>query len=436
MHTVRHTRKSSPRPGLRAVLLMLALLLLPCPATAKTSFSDDPDAIQRAAGSVMFLEVTDEKGAAFATGSGFILFDEHTLVTNYHVIEGAFSLYVTDEAGNSYDFSEVLIADKAKDLAILRAPAATGLTPLKPGTATPRRGEKVVAIGSPKGFMNLVSLGNVSDFGPVNGTGTVLFTAPISPGSSGGALFNDKGEVIGVTSGEYYPGQANDIYYAVGIGEVLALYARWDGESVCSVPEHAKARADDEALYATPSPSPFVPTPVPTTPTPHPKGTRIPTLEPTPRGLPLSSGSVLLVPDFICSSRLTVTPRRDTNCYVYLRYMGQSGQPGAELKLKRGVSGAVRTDMSFYMCAGETKATVSVPPGRYKVYLVTGSAFFGSADLFGDESRFYVCISNRYPDTGKELVLDLGGVNMELVLEQPDDGDLLLRELDRASFPG
>lgn len=79
-----------------------------------------------------------------------------------------------------------------------------------------------MAIGSPLGLLNSVSFGNVSALFKDEGVSFIQFTAPISSGSSGGALFNDKGQVIGITTGSLTEGQ--NINLAVSIDEIINLY--------------------------------------------------------------------------------------------------------------------------------------------------------------------------------------------------------------------
>jgi len=81
----------------------------------------------------------------------------------------------------------------------------TNLEPLNLSTGEILRAEPVVAIGSPQGMLNTVSMGNVSGFVTIDNVDYIQFTAPISNGSSGGALFNDRGEVIGVTTSAIAP---------------------------------------------------------------------------------------------------------------------------------------------------------------------------------------------------------------------------------------
>lgn len=69
------------------------------------------------------------------------------------------------------------------------------------------RGQKVVAIGSPLGLFNSVSDGIISGFRDIDGHSMIQFTAPTSHGSSGGALLNLYGELIGILTAGFDNGQ-------------------------------------------------------------------------------------------------------------------------------------------------------------------------------------------------------------------------------------
>ena len=81
----------------------------------------------------------------------------------------------------------------------------------------------MVAIGSPLGLFNSVSDGIISGFRKIENVNMIQFTAPISHGSSGGAVLNMQGEVIGISSAGIDKGQ--NINLAVGYEDIL-LFAR------------------------------------------------------------------------------------------------------------------------------------------------------------------------------------------------------------------
>ena len=172
----------------------------------------------------MMLSCYDKDGEMCATASGFVVFDDSIIVTNYHVIEqDTYRVTAQTEKGDSFDCPTVMAWDADKDIAILKAERHTGLSLLTPGsTENLQKGEKVVAVGSPLGLINSVSTGVFSGFVTDDAGTTLQFTAAISHGSSGGALFNNAGEVIGVTFATLQDGQ--NINLAVPIEEAQALY--------------------------------------------------------------------------------------------------------------------------------------------------------------------------------------------------------------------
>ena len=204
----------------RTLFTILAIFGFLFPIVCLAELSKSPDLIEEKALSVLMLEVFngDER---VATGSGFVMFDNMTLVTNYHVIEDATIIMADSDDGYQYFITKVLITDKEKDIAILQFMTPTIMKPLTPSTQKVKRGETVIAIGSPIGLKNTVSMGNVSSVYTEDNQSWIQFTAAISHGSSGGALFNDHGDVIGITSAFWEDGQ--NLNLAVDINEVVAL---------------------------------------------------------------------------------------------------------------------------------------------------------------------------------------------------------------------
>lgn len=187
-------------------------------------FIDDTEAIAQAAQSVVMLSCYDKDGELYSTGSGFAVFDDGVILTNYHVIEQeVYQVKAQTESGMTFECPTVLAYDAEKDIAILKADRETGLTLLPFGNATElQKGAKVVAIGSPLGLINSVSTGVFSGYIDDEFGSLLQFTAAISHGSSGGALFNDAGEVIGITFASYDEGQ--NLNLAVPIDDAKALY--------------------------------------------------------------------------------------------------------------------------------------------------------------------------------------------------------------------
>lgn len=137
-------------------------------------------------------------------GSGFFVSNRGDILTNYHVIEGGHWIIASPYKGDPF-YVLVKDTDKSRDMALLvmSEPMATPFLPIK--DSLPRQGEAVMAVGNPKGLDRTVSNGIVSAFR--DDDTLVQFTAPISPGSSGGALIDSDGNVIGMPTGVLGDGQ-------------------------------------------------------------------------------------------------------------------------------------------------------------------------------------------------------------------------------------
>ena len=208
----------------QALCVLLVLLLASLPLASAAGFSTDTDAINEACLSVMKLEVKNDKGVVTGSASGFVAFDDQTLITNCHVIENAYTITAYSDTEEVYELSEVVCVNSDCDIAVLRFAEPTGLSPLPLNEdGKVYRASPVVAIGSPMGFANTVSKGNVSSVYTEEDISYIKFSAPISAGSSGGALMNDDGLVIGVTSGSFVGG-AQNLNVAVNITEAIKLY--------------------------------------------------------------------------------------------------------------------------------------------------------------------------------------------------------------------
>lgn len=142
------------------------------------------------------------------SGSGFFV-AEDVVVTNFHVIEkmteGYAKIYGQEKI---YDISGIVGTDEKNDLALLKIKGIKG-KPLKLNTDDSAAiGDEVFAVGNPKGLEGTFSQGIVSSIRKTGKFNLLQITASISSGSSGGAVLNDKGEVIGVAVGAIESGQS------------------------------------------------------------------------------------------------------------------------------------------------------------------------------------------------------------------------------------
>jgi serine protease Do len=164
-------------------------------------------------------------------GSGWIIDEDGIIVTNNHVVEGANSITVTMDNGDTYDADINSVAtDPLNDLAILKIDAKN-LTALQRGNdSTLRVGDWVIAIGNALGQGIRATEGIISRKGVSLGVdqGQTLYdlietSAAINPGNSGGPLVNLAGEVVGITSAKVSQVGVEGMGYAIGIDTAVPI---------------------------------------------------------------------------------------------------------------------------------------------------------------------------------------------------------------------
>lgn len=161
-------------------------------------------------------------------GSGVILTKDGYIITNNHVIDGANSITVTLHNGQSYD-AELKGTDSDQDIAILKIDA-TDLTPAEIGDSdTLNVGQTIVVIGNPLGQLGgSVTHGIISALGRQitidNTTMTLMqIDAAVNPGNSGGALFNLKGQLVGIVNAKSSGDDVEGIGFAIPIDDALQI---------------------------------------------------------------------------------------------------------------------------------------------------------------------------------------------------------------------
>ncbi len=137
-------------------------------------------------------------------GSGVIVDESGTALTNAHVVEGATEIEVVTHDEKKYK-AKVIGADKNSDLAVIKIQGNGPFTPARLGNSDEVNvGDWVLAVGSPFGLSQTVTAGIISAKGRVIGQGPfddfLQTDAAINPGNSGGPLVNMAGEVIGINS--------------------------------------------------------------------------------------------------------------------------------------------------------------------------------------------------------------------------------------------
>lgn len=179
------------------------------------------------ASSIVMITVHNKAGDVLSTGSGIMISSTGYILTNHHVITGgAFFSIRIEEDDTIYTTDEVIKYHSILDLALLRIHRNLTPIPIYKGKQKLVRGQKVIAIGSPLGLFNSVSDGIISGFRTIDNVDMIQFTAPISHGSSGGAVLNMNGEVIGISTAGIDRGQ--NINLAVGYENILLFIKGFD----------------------------------------------------------------------------------------------------------------------------------------------------------------------------------------------------------------
>ncbi|WP_048601766.1 S-layer homology domain-containing protein [Rubeoparvulum massiliense] len=158
------------------------------------------DIVARNDNKVVLIKIFDEAQREISGGSG-VFVKEGILVTNYHVIEGASYAVINTVDNSTYAIEGVVAYDPEKDLALIKTTTLPKIAPVTIGNAGKlSKGDKIITIGSPYGLKNTVSEGLVSGFRNDGYVDLIQINAPIDHGSSGGGLFNTRGELVGITS--------------------------------------------------------------------------------------------------------------------------------------------------------------------------------------------------------------------------------------------
>lgn len=172
--------------------------------------------------SIVTINTYDRRGKQIGLGTGVVIKEDGLILTNNHVIEEANYADVRLENGLEFPVKDIVFGSDQYDLALIRIPAKE-LKPARIGNSDKiGSGDPIVCIGNPIGLENTVSEGIISNVRDVSKELKLIqFTAPISPGSSGGVLINAKGETIGITTMYLTVGQ--NLNFAVPINYLVTL---------------------------------------------------------------------------------------------------------------------------------------------------------------------------------------------------------------------
>ena len=194
---------------------------------------------EKASRSVVVVRIYDEKGKAIGLGSGVVL-PSGDVATNFHVVEKATGIKV-HQGGKDYD-AVLRYSDRDRDVCSLSVAGMKTPTVTMGNTKKLKVGSRVYAIGTPKGLELTLSEGIISGLRSVEGGQYLQITAPISPGSSGGGLFDEEGRLIGLTT--FYMAEGQQLNFAVPvewIGELPRQHRKRMGVAEPRIDRFSKA---------------------------------------------------------------------------------------------------------------------------------------------------------------------------------------------------
>ncbi len=167
--------------------------------------------------SVVVVDILDAKGKPIGQGSGAVI-GAGQVITNCHVAQKDKSLQVR-QSGKIFK-ATLQYADPDRDLCQLSVPDLKA-PPVALGTAMKLKvGQRVYVIGAPQGLELTLSEGLISSLRPHEGSQYIQTSAAISPGSSGGGLFDDQGRLVGITSFQFIAGQNLNALPVDWVGEL------------------------------------------------------------------------------------------------------------------------------------------------------------------------------------------------------------------------
>lgn len=189
----------------------------------------------------------------YGQGSGFLMNKSGDILTNAHVVEGSITVIIRSYDGTEFEGTVIGYSNEV-DIAVIRVPDLAGQAPLALESATEAKlGDEVIALGSPRGFENTATLGNISGVNrtfvivPHTYEGIYQISAPIAPGSSGGPLLDKESEkVIAINSARH--NEETNIGFSIPLFKVYSILQGWI-QSPMSEEEVTALFYNGEGLY-------------------------------------------------------------------------------------------------------------------------------------------------------------------------------------------
>lgn len=191
--------------------LLFALKVSAEPTEAQRAFAS-------ASPSILVVRTFDPLGLPLKQGSA-VWVAPSTAITNWHVVNRATEVRLIVKGVEKK--SSVIKVDINRDLALISFSAESTNHPVRIASEIPAVGQAIYALGAPRGLELTLSPGIISAIRQEPSGSVIQFTAPISPGSSGGALLNSEGELVGITSFKVEGGE--NLNFAVPVAAASAM---------------------------------------------------------------------------------------------------------------------------------------------------------------------------------------------------------------------
>lgn len=222
-----------------AIVTFLGATLSNALAQTSTPALSGDQIIDRVSPAVVLILAGPGDGQVSGIGSGLLVRSDGVVLTANHLLKGMREVQVRLKSGDVYDRVELIATDDRRDIAALRIPAS-GLTVLPmASSADVRAGAPVYVVSNGAGLpwtasSGVLSAARMADEVPGAGSGYRLlqFTAPLSPGSSGGVLVDAQARALGIVVRSITPGQ--NVNFAVPVDSIAGLASTVGGAPFAS----------------------------------------------------------------------------------------------------------------------------------------------------------------------------------------------------------
>jgi S1-C subfamily serine protease len=208
-------------PFLKIIICLFSILFIPYSNSNSQSLTAE-QIYKKVSGAVVVIHAYNDNDELATQGSGVVLNDKGYVVTNYHVLSGNERVEIL-HGKEVIPYVDIIGIDVDKDILILKIEAKRFPSIKISNSNSLNIGQRVYTIGSPMGLENSISEGIISGLRSYDELrrNFIQISASISPGSSGGAVVNDKGELIGISTLTMKEGQ--NLNFAIPINDILKV---------------------------------------------------------------------------------------------------------------------------------------------------------------------------------------------------------------------